>query len=75
MTDLRYDTEMDFETALAGEWPRLVRLCAWLTGSDQAAEDLAQDTLIAAWKSRSQLISPDKLVCGAKLVIEGKKPV
>jgi len=61
MTDLIYDTEMDFETALAGEWPRLVRLCAWLTGSNQAAEDLAQDTLIAAWKSRAQLISPDKL--------------
>ena len=61
MTDPYYDTEMDFETALAGEWPRLVRLCAWLTGNNPATEDLAQDTLVAAWKNRAQLISPDKL--------------
>jgi RNA polymerase sigma factor (sigma-70 family) len=52
---------MDFETVLAGEWPRLVRLCAWLTGNEPAAEDLAQDTLVAAWKNRAQLISPEKL--------------
>ena len=51
----------DFETALAGQRARLVRLCAWFTGSSQAAEDLAQETLVAAWKNRDQLHSPDKL--------------
>ncbi len=53
--------KLDFETALAGQHTRLVRLCAWFTGSPQAAEDLAQETLIAAWKNREQLSSPDKL--------------
>ncbi|MGE5464894.1 MAG: RNA polymerase sigma factor [Syntrophothermus sp.] len=52
---------LDFETLLAAEWPRLVRLCAWFTGRPEAAEDLAQDTLVAAWKNRQQLVSPDKL--------------
>ena len=52
---------MDFETILSGERPRLVRLCAWFAGSPEAAEDLAQETLIAAWKNREQLISLEKL--------------
>lgn len=55
------EEELDFETALADERPRLVRLCAWFAGSREAAEDLAQETLIAAWKSRDRLISFDKL--------------
>jgi RNA polymerase sigma-70 factor (ECF subfamily) len=50
---------IDFETLLMDEWPRLVRLCAWFAGSPEAAEDLAQETLIAAWKSREQLTSID----------------
>jgi RNA polymerase sigma factor (sigma-70 family) len=53
--------EFDFETALAGQHTRLVRLCAWFTGRPEAAEDLAQEALIAAWKNREQLISPEKL--------------
>jgi RNA polymerase sigma factor (sigma-70 family) len=52
---------IDFETILAGERPRLVRLCASFSGNPGAAEDLAQETLIAAWKSREQLTSLDKL--------------
>jgi RNA polymerase sigma factor (sigma-70 family) len=52
---------IDFETILAGERPRLVRLCAWFCGSAEAAEDLAQETLMAAWKSRAQLQSAEKL--------------
>src|SRR5215211_344961 len=52
---------LDFETRLIGERPRLVRLCAWFTGNEEAAQDLAQETLIAAWKNRDQLTSPDKL--------------
>lgn len=50
-----------FETILAEERARLVRLCAWFSGNQQAAEDLAQETLIAAWKSRHQLTSLDLL--------------
>jgi len=30
---------------------RLLRQAQWLTGNDAAADELAQDTLIAAWKS------------------------
>jgi RNA polymerase sigma factor (sigma-70 family) len=59
---MRYcDEGMDFERALTDERPHLVRLCAWFAGSEEAAEDLAQETLIAAWHSRHQLISADKL--------------
>jgi len=39
-----------WETGLAAERPRLVRLCARITGSADAAEDLAQDTLVEAWR-------------------------
>ncbi len=39
-----------WETVLAAERPRLVRLCARITGSADAAEDLAQDTLVEAWR-------------------------
>jgi RNA polymerase sigma-70 factor (ECF subfamily) len=35
-------------------------LCAWFAGNREAAEDLAQETLIAAWRSREQLTSLDK---------------
>ena len=59
MQDLK--ETLDFETLLADERPRLVPLCAWFSGSQEAAEDLAQETLIAAWKSRSKLTSLDKL--------------
>lgn len=55
------ETTIDFETLLTDERPRLVRLCAWFSGSQEAAEDLAQETLIAAWRSREQLVSLDKL--------------
>lgn len=51
----------DFETILAGERARLERLCARFSGEHEAAEDLAQETIIAAWKSRDQLISLEKL--------------
>src|ERR1700750_1701401 len=40
-----------FETERA----RLVRLCAALTGDREAAEDLAQETLLEAWRNRHKL--------------------
>ena len=50
------DAEADaFGVALSGERPRLVRLCARLTDNSSAAEDLAQETLFEAWRSRARL--------------------
>jgi len=46
------------ETTLSGEWSRLVHLCTQLTGSSEAAEDLAQETLYEAWRHRDQLHDP-----------------
>jgi RNA polymerase sigma-70 factor (ECF subfamily) len=44
-----------FGAALSGERMRLVRLCARLTGNPRVAEDLAQETLFEAWRSRERL--------------------
>ena len=46
-----------------GEWlgserRRLVRLCAVLTGDHAVAEDLAQETLLEAWRHRDRLQEP-----------------
>jgi RNA polymerase sigma factor (sigma-70 family) len=43
------------ETTLSSERTRLVRLCTQLSGSSEAAEDLAQETLYEAWRHRDQL--------------------
>lgn len=37
---------------------RLVRLCARLSGSATAADDLVQETLLEAWRHRSRLTDP-----------------
>jgi RNA polymerase sigma factor (sigma-70 family) len=39
------------ETMLFGERTRLVRLCTRLTGNPDVAEDLAQETLLEAWRN------------------------
>jgi len=46
------------ESVLPGERPRLVRLCARLTGSADDAEDLAQETLLEAWRHAHKLLDP-----------------
>jgi len=46
--------------ALSAERARLVRLCARLTGDAQAAEDLAQDTLLVAFQRERALRDPAK---------------
>ncbi len=38
---------------------RVVRLCAAITGDREAAEDLAQETLLEAWRHRHKLTDPD----------------
>jgi len=42
----------------AAERARIVRLCAHLTGDAQAAEDLAQETLVEAWRHAHKLHDP-----------------
>jgi DNA-directed RNA polymerase specialized sigma24 family protein len=37
---------------------RLVRLCAGISGDHGAAEDLAQETLLEAWRNRHKLHDP-----------------
>lgn len=54
---------VDFERMLAEERPRLVRLCAWFAHDADVAQDLAQETLIVAWKNSDQLISLDEHRC------------
>ncbi|HEY0070872.1 MAG TPA: RNA polymerase sigma factor [Chloroflexia bacterium] len=46
------------DDVLVAERARLVRLCARLSGSPDAAEDLAQETLIEAWRIRDRLYDP-----------------
>lgn len=41
------------------EWARLVRLCAHISGSADVAEDLAQETLIEAWRCADRLRDQD----------------
>jgi RNA polymerase sigma factor (sigma-70 family) len=43
------------EAAFATQRARLVRLCAQMTGNVEAAEDLAQETLIEAWRMAYKL--------------------
>jgi len=40
------------------EWRRVTRLCAVLSGDVAAAEDLAQETLLEAWRIRHRLVDP-----------------
>jgi RNA polymerase sigma-70 factor (ECF subfamily) len=44
-----------FGAALNGQRDRLARFCARLTGNLAVAEDLAQETLYEAWRSREKL--------------------
>src|SRR5258707_358847 len=46
---------LQLEGVLPSKWPRLVRLCAHFTGDRDAAEDLAQETLIEAWRHRDRV--------------------
>ena len=48
----------DLSHALVAERPRLVRLCRQMTGSAEVAEDLAQETLLEAWRLLDRLREP-----------------
>ncbi len=47
-----------WEIAVPEERTRLVRLCTALTGDSDAAEDLAQETLLEAWRHLDKLHDP-----------------
>src|SRR5690348_7127181 len=55
MTTYCVTNDVHLHSALAAERPRLVRLCAYLTGEPDAGEDLAQEVLIAAWQHVASL--------------------
>ena len=42
------------------EWARLVRLCAAMANNKDVAEDLAQETMLEAWRHKHELRSPEK---------------
>jgi RNA polymerase sigma factor (sigma-70 family) len=50
--------DSSFAQLLDNARPRLVRLCASLSNNPGAAEDLAQETLIEAWRIRYKLTEP-----------------
>ncbi len=49
------DTSGDLEALLPAQRDSLVRLCAYLTGRSEVAEDLAQETLYEAWRHAHKL--------------------
>jgi RNA polymerase sigma factor (sigma-70 family) len=51
--------ESSFATLLTRERTRLIGLCASLTGNAGAAEDLAQETLLEAWRNRHKFVERD----------------
>ncbi|HLZ58043.1 MAG TPA: RNA polymerase sigma factor [Ktedonosporobacter sp.] len=52
---LSKDTPGSLEPMLADERTRLVRFCAHISGNLDAAEDLAQETLLEAWRNQHKL--------------------
>lgn len=52
--------EASFDILLASERARLVGFCARLTGNPSAAEDLAQETLLEAWRNQHKLSEGDR---------------
>ena len=55
------DRTRDFETILLRERARLVRLCARFTGESSVGEDLAQETLLEAWRHFDALRDQERL--------------
>lgn len=50
------------ETDLALARPRLVQFCAHVAGDATVAEDLAQETLLEAWRVQDRLVDPSGLI-------------
>lgn len=58
-TALSNDTFALIASITPAERDRLVRLCAHLSGDPNAAEDLAQETLLEAWRHLNKLHDPE----------------
>jgi RNA polymerase sigma-70 factor (ECF subfamily) len=56
-----FNAELTFDALFARERARIVRLCAHLTGDAEAAEDLAQEAMIEAWRTSIRLSDPADL--------------
>jgi RNA polymerase sigma factor (sigma-70 family) len=52
--------DISFDLLLATERTRLVRFCARLTGNPGVAEDMAQETLLEAWRNQGKLAVHDR---------------
>lgn len=55
MVSVQIARDPELHPLLAAERPRLVRLCAYLVGDADAAEDLAQEVLFEAWRHIGRL--------------------
>jgi RNA polymerase sigma factor (sigma-70 family) len=53
--------EHDLASAMLAQQARLIRLCILLTGDPAAAEDLAAETFVEAWRNRHKLYDPQGL--------------
>ncbi|CAN5596767.1 hypothetical protein BH09CHL1_BH09CHL1_28610 [soil metagenome] len=51
-------TQETGKASLQSERDRLVRFCAYLTGDPNAAEDLAQEALLEAWRTSDRIREP-----------------
>jgi RNA polymerase sigma-70 factor (ECF subfamily) len=56
------DGHAEFESDVLPEAQRLYGLALAIVGEPSEAEDVLQETLISAWRARSALRNPDKLV-------------
>ncbi len=54
------DIASDLESIIPSERARLVGLCTVLTGDRDVAEDLAQETLLEAWRHMQKLRDPER---------------
>jgi RNA polymerase sigma factor (sigma-70 family) len=55
MQQMQHEQQRWIEEALPVERAKLVRLCAYLTGDPSAAEDIAQEAMIEAWRTADRI--------------------
>lgn len=55
----REQIEANLVVLLAAERPRLLRLCTYLTGDSEIADDLVQETAIEAWRNSDKVYDWD----------------